>query len=400
MRGAAGKMLLVEILLLIIALVVCAPCAVVFVECLASLGYAPTGKPAEILARPRVAVLIPAHDEVAVIATALESVKAQLKADDRLIVVAHNCTDETASLARSSGAVVIERRDPSRVGKSYALDFGIRYLEADPPEVVICLDADCVVMPGSITRLVEQVVVTERPAQASYLQRGGEPMHALDSISALALLVKNFVRPLGLKRLGLPCNLTGSGMAFPWHVICTAVVANGRLAEDMWLSVDLALAGYGTSFCPEAQVLSQFPRKPDAALVQRTRWEHGHLETWRHQGPRLVLESLRMPRLDLMALALDLMVPPVSLLILCWFAVLMTTFWAGAFGWGWIPFTANLAGGLLLVSAEGIAWHKYARHQISLRTLLMAPIYVITKIPIYVAFLAGRHSAWIGTERE
>ena len=108
-----------------------------------------------------------------------------------------------------------------------------------------------------------------------------------DLISAFALLVKNFVRPFGLQQLGVPCWLTGSGMAFPWDVASNLPAASGRLAEDMWLTVELAQADVTTQFCPQARICGELPGNVHAAKAQRTRWEHGHLETILEQGPRL-----------------------------------------------------------------------------------------------------------------
>ncbi len=91
----------------------------------------------------RVAVLIPAHNEGAGIKPTIDDVKRQLRPGDRLLIVADNCTDETASIAAASGAEVSVREDQTRIGKGYALAWGIRHLAAEPPDIVIVIDADC-----------------------------------------------------------------------------------------------------------------------------------------------------------------------------------------------------------------------------------------------------------------
>ena len=96
---------------------------------------------------------MPAHNESAAIAATLEDIKAQLRAGDRLLVVADNCTDDTAAVARLSGAEVVERQDSERIGKGYALDWGLRHLDKDPPDVVVMIDADCRLAEGAIDRL-------------------------------------------------------------------------------------------------------------------------------------------------------------------------------------------------------------------------------------------------------
>src|SRR5262245_59099720 len=72
--------------------------------------------------RPRLAVLVPAHNESAGLLPALHVIQALLRAADRLLVVADNCSDDTAAIARAAGAEVAERNDLNRIGKGYALD--------------------------------------------------------------------------------------------------------------------------------------------------------------------------------------------------------------------------------------------------------------------------------------
>lgn len=102
----------------------------------------------------RTFVLIPAHDEAAVLPMTLAHLASELGARDGVVVVADNCSDDTANIARSLGAHVIERTSPDGRGKGFALDFGFDYLAREVrPDVVIVLDADCQLAPGSLRRL-------------------------------------------------------------------------------------------------------------------------------------------------------------------------------------------------------------------------------------------------------
>ena len=94
-------------------------------------------------ARRRIAVLVPAHNESMGLLATLEAVKKQLQSGDRLLVVADNCTDDTAVIAKAAGAEVAERHDLANIGKGYALEWGLRQLKADPPGIVAVIDADC-----------------------------------------------------------------------------------------------------------------------------------------------------------------------------------------------------------------------------------------------------------------
>ena len=387
-------------LLWLAALAALLPLAVLVVECLAALAP-PRRRDEEMTAeRPRVTVLIPAHNEAAGIAATLQSAQAELQPGDTLVVVADNCDDATAAVARGLGATVIERRDPVRRGKGYALDYGVRYLAANPPDVVVMLDADCVVMPGAFDRLARLAQATGRPVQAAYLLTPPANANPLAAISAFAFMVKNLVRPRGLHRLGAPCLLTGSGMAFPWTVIRDAPLAGGKSAEDMRLAVDLAVAGGPPLFHEAARVYSWLPSRPDAARAQRARWEHGHLETLLTQVLRLMREALKQRRLALLALALELAVPPLSLLVTLWGVVLTLTIVAGWAGLTWAPALATLAGGGVFLVTLIAVWARFARNQMALATLLKIPIYVITKLPLYLGFLARRQTASLRTERD
>ena len=337
--------------------------------------------------RPRTAVLVPAHDEAAGIADTLRSIAPQLAPGDRLLVVADNCSDNTAAIAAAAGAEVIERRERELRGKGYALACGLRYLQKrgqspiSDPEVLVVIDADCRVSVGTIERLARAAAATGRPVQALY------EMHARPAggLRAFAWLVKNHVRPLGYMRLGLPCQLMGTGMAFPWRLIEADMLASGHLAEDMALGLELASRGAPPLFCPEARVTSFFPQSAGAGAQQRTRWEHGHLALIL-RAPRFAAQALARGDVRLLAFALDLCVPPLALVFLL--AV-------GLLALSWV-FLVHL---MMLGAAVLLAWVGYGRKVVPLGTLACAPLYAAAKLPLYARFLVRRQVEWVRTRR-
>jgi len=384
-----------EILLLTCSALLLPPILILALESLAALlprCVVVTARPAGV----RCAILVPAYDEETGIATTLTNVRAQLKPGDRLLVVADNCSDGTAAVARAAGADVVERVDPTRRGKGFALDFGVRALEADPPDVVIVIDADCSVQPLAIDRLVGEARRTGRPVQAVYLLDPPAGAGARSRLSAFAFRFKNLVRPLGLDRLGLPSLLTGTGMAFPWGVLCQAPLASSSIAEDTQLSLDLARAGHPPKFCAAARVGGLLPSRRDVAYRQRTRWEHGHLRTLLSQVPLLLLSAVRQRRPALLGLALELSVPPLSMLGLLWVAAVLL----------WWATRAPLPGALLAFEALLAAatllgcWIRFGRDCLSFASFLAAPFYVLTKVPIYLAFVWKPQQEWVRTARE
>src|SRR5262245_29695161 len=166
------------------------PCAILALECLAA--CLPAVRRRALVRVPRTAVLVPAHDEEECLPAALRTIEPELGEDDRLLVVAHNCNDRTAMVARALGAEVLEARDAGTGGKPAALKAGLRHLAEDPPEVVVIVDADCRVEPGAIRALATAAAESGGPVQGDYrfAPASGDDFA---SVSSLALLVKNVV---------------------------------------------------------------------------------------------------------------------------------------------------------------------------------------------------------------
>jgi cellulose synthase/poly-beta-1,6-N-acetylglucosamine synthase-like glycosyltransferase len=349
---------------------------------------------------PLTAVLVPAHDEELGIGATIDALRPQLQPGDRVLVVADNCRDATADVARRHGAEVFERVDAQRRGKGYALDAGLRHLAKHPPQVVVVVDADCLVEAGALGRIARRAVELDRPVQAYYAMLPVPDPGLGQRVAAFAWTVKNLVRPAGAARWGLPCQLMGTGMAMPWSSLETVSLASGHIVEDMKLGVDLALMGRPPAFEPAARVTSEFPTSAVGEATQRARWEHGHLQVLLAQGPRLLMQGLRRADWRAVGLAADLMVPPVSLLFTL---ALLAALAGAALGWtsglSWIGWsTAAVLG--LLVATLLIAWARFGRDALSVGDLLRAPLVALGKLPLYLQFVVGRQSQWVRTRRK
>ncbi|MEZ5917331.1 MAG: glycosyltransferase family 2 protein [Parvularculaceae bacterium] len=224
------------------ALALCALALVFAAEVFAAFAQDPA-RPADEGERGDAAIVIPAHNEGAGVVATIENVRTQMTANDRLIVVADNCSDDTAEQARAAGAEVIERTDPARRGKGYALQFGVDHLRADAPSVVVFLDADCRMAANALDRIVRRARVMNRPVQALYLMAPPEGADAKAAISAFAWLLINDVRMSGMQKLAGFSRLTGAGMAFPWPLIAQADLASGEIVEDLALTIKMIDAG-------------------------------------------------------------------------------------------------------------------------------------------------------------
>src|SRR5206468_10022091 len=160
-------------------------------------------------------IVIPAHDEEAVIECTVRDVIRETGTAAPVLVVADNCTDRTAEIARVTGASVLERSDLERRGKGFALAAAREHLRGNPPGVVIVLDADCRIDAASVRALIARTGQSGRPCQAINLlapDLGGGP---LVQISSCAFMIKNLVRQRALQRLAGRAHLTGTGMALP-----------------------------------------------------------------------------------------------------------------------------------------------------------------------------------------
>lgn len=389
----------IEIALAVIAVVLLVPSMVIFIQvllaCLPRIRteYVPAGN-------MKIAVLIPAHNEASGIADTLYSIRSQLRPGDRMLVVADNCNDDTAKIARKSGAEVIERRDIERRGKGFALDFGIRYLAKSPPDVVVIIDADCLAAEAALPRLAAAAMSLGRPVQALYLMYANDPS-LRSRIAEFAWCVKNLVRPLGYAKLDLPCQLMGTGMAFAWSTIENADLANGNIVEDMKLGIDLCKSGRATLFYPDALVTSYFPIAAEVQSGQRARWEHGHLAMIIAEAPGMLVKGITKLDRQMIAMAFDLSVPPLALLVFLLLGYAMVSGLVVAlFGTGVTALLVTLVAIALVTFSIVIAWWGWGRKIISLRDLLLVPVYVALKIPHYIRFLFKRQKSWNKTERD
>ena len=352
------------------------------------------------LKNPKIAVLMPAHNEQLVIEKTIQSIMPQLSSQDILFVVADNCNDETSAIASSLGANVLMREDKSLRGKSYALDYGVQSIKHFSPDVVIIVDADCIVSEGAIQKLADACIFYSRPVQALYLMEMPKNPSIKARIAQLAWIVKNKVRPTGFMSINLPCQLMGTGMAFLWEDLIHINLASGHIAEDMKLGSDLAKFHKAPIFLPEAVVTSIFPETKEAIITQRTRWEHGHLSVMFTESPSLLFEAIKSRNMQAFGLLLDLIVPPLALLLLMTTGLFVILLILNIF----ISVLGMIVWALILLClvclSVMLAWFYFGRDVINFKQLCFAPIYVLGKISLYFKFIVNRQVEWVRSKRD
>lgn len=347
---------------------------------------------------PRTAILMPAHNEATMIAHTLSRIGPVLSEEMRLLVVADNCTDETARIVTGAGHEVIERTDPQKRGKGYALAFGRDHLRLNSPECVIVFDADCETDAGSMEMLAKYCHAREVVVQARYVMEPDLALSPKVQISNFAFWIKNVVRQRGVHRLGGAAVLVGTGMAFPWSIFDEAPLATSNIVEDLALGLHLTQVGHAPVYLEEAVVVSAAANET-ATLGQRTRWEHGFLATAKSHGLGAVWRGLTGGGRKLFQLGLHLLVPPLAFLLFAAVA-LLGVLGALAFATGYWPaaITLALCVGAALLSVL-LNWIVEGHRWLGFAALLRLPMYLVWKIPVYLRLARGNKVGWERTER-
>jgi cellulose synthase/poly-beta-1,6-N-acetylglucosamine synthase-like glycosyltransferase len=356
----------------------------------------------------RYSILVPAHDEAQLIATTVASLLA-LDYPAELFevhVVADNCTDDTAAIARAAGAEVHDRDDPANAGKGPALEWLIARLRqrSQLGDAIAFVDADTIVDPAFLRAVDRAVDGGAIVVQGHYAVRddGDSPVVAL---RAAAMAARTFLRPLGRTALGGSAGLHGNGMVFVADSIAGRRWSD-HLTEDMELSLDLLLAGVSVQFAADARVDAEMPDTIAAARSQQERWERGRLELARRYLPRLVRRAVtggppgRVAALDA---AFDVAVPPLSVV------------GAAATAWGTLgALRAAATGGrsgrddvaiaaatlVVLVAHVLAALRLTGAPRSTYRALLQAPRLIVWKVALWLRVLVGGRSVrWVRTER-
>jgi cellulose synthase/poly-beta-1,6-N-acetylglucosamine synthase-like glycosyltransferase len=385
----------------ILAISAIAPMSIVIIEVFSALTW--RKRPLQVASATdhvlKATVLIPAHNEEQGISRTLDTVFSALPDAFKVVCIAHNCSDGTAQVARQKGATVVEASDDGSGGKPAALKAGLSALDDDPPDVVVVIDADCIVEHGTIETLAREAYRRNCPVMASYLfEPAGDEQKS--SLSSLAILLKNFIRPLGLHVLGLPCLLNGSGSAYPFAAIRHAPHGEGSIAEDYQLAIDLLRQGYPTRFLPEAKVIGRLPTREATALKQRRRWEHGQLWLAFRAAPKLVWEGLSRGDLDRLAIGLEVSVPPLAFLLLMFLIAVAVSTLAYPLHNDPTPVIALLAVGGLFFLTIVLGWIRFAGFRDSVAAVLALPRYILWKLPMYRDYFHKRETRWVKTARD
>lgn len=360
----------------------------------------------------RFVILVPAHDEALTLPATIETIKA-LRVDNAadmpaplVVVVADNCTDDTAEIARKAGVLVYERHNQELRGKGHALQYAIARLmqEYDDSQfsALVIFDADTVpdkAFLNEATKALRSGAVVIQGRYDILKQQSSWRTHLL----YVAFILYNHIRPLGRASLKLSDGLRGNGMVFRREILEQLPWQAFSLVEDIEYTTRLAMAGLKVTYVPEACIYGQAATTSRQATSQRMRWEGGRWQQARQDVPPLLKRALSKRDWVAFDRAFDLIIPPLALLALC----LMTLTAFSAVIWFWFRsknlFVVMWAWISSLIGLVVFVFGGLAVARVSLKSylaLFFAPFYVLWKLQIYVRMLFGRTpQQWVRTVR-
>lgn len=351
--------------------------------------------------RLRFAVVVPAHDEATVIGAAVASLRRLDWPEDllRIVVVADNCSDDTAALARQAGAQVLERQDASLRGKGYALAYGFeRILGEGWAQALVVVDADTEVDSNLIEAFAERIEGGAMAVQAYY-----GVLNAMASWRTRLLTIAygafHRVRSRARERLGWSCGIRGNGWCVTAEALARVPYQAFSLTEDAEFGADLGLAGIRVHYVDEAEVRAEQVTGEKATRSQRQRWEHGRGALIRSRVVPLLDRLFQPGGWVCLDIAFDLLIPPLASIavqvVALLGAALLLALWLGK-----APLLLWLAlaclASLMLYVLRG--WQLSGVGARGLLDLAGAPAFVAWKLLLKLRRHDG--SEWVRTTRE
>jgi len=345
-------------------------------------------------------IVVPAHNEAANIGRTIRSLRAVNWPTElyRVVVVADNCTDDTAAVARAAGAIAIERHDPLLRGKGYALEFGFQFCRSPPARsAIVVVDADAVVSANLLEAFAARIQSGESAIQAHY-----GVLNPLESwrtrLITIAKAAFHIVRSRARERLGVSCGIRGNGWCVTRSLLEKVPYRSFSLTEDLEYGIHLGLAGYRVAYADEAHADAEMVSNEKVASKQRQRWEAGRFQLVRSMTVPLLRAAISTRSAICFDLALDLLVLPLSYIVvsvisLALLAGILATQTQSALMVLWLAVGCVTC--LVLYVLRG--WQLSGLGARGLVDLIRAPGFIAWKL---LVGLRKRSDEWIRTDRE
>jgi len=389
--------LLTQLLLAALALPATFSCA--YLALLTALSW-PLAVPSRSSRRLRFDIIVPAHNEENGITRTVASLLAidWPREQFRVLVIADNCSDATAAVARRAGAEVLERQDLTLRGKGYALAhaFGASIKDGFASAVVV-IDADAEVSANLLEAFAARIEEGARAIQANYgiLNPWSSWRTQLITIAKGAF---HIVRSRAREHLGLSCGVRGNGWCVTHELLRQVPYQYYSLTEDVEFGIALGEAGCRVHYAGEAHANADMAANEKNARSQRQRWEQGRIQLVRATTLPLLRSAVRRRSLLCLDLALDLIVLPLSYVtlnvVLLGLAAAAATFLdPAAKFWAWWA----LACAAVIVLHVLRGWQLSGMGARGLLALAHVPGFIMWRLWL---LLARKPSEWVRTERE
>ena len=261
-------------------------------------------KPLKVKKDHRFMAIIPAHNEEAVVANLIESLKNQNYNKELydIYVIADNCTDRTAQVAREAGAIVYERFDPEKKTKGFALDWFLQQkIKEDAPYDALCVfDADNIVDKDFIKNMNKKLCQGEDVVQG-YRDIKNPADNWITSGYALFYWTMHRFYHLARYNVGLSPLLNGTGFMVRFDCIKPRGWKTVTLTEDIEFSLQRIIKGKKLGWATDAIVYDEQPTGFKQSWSQRSRWTVGHMQCIKEYTKKLavaVKENKSMMNLD------------------------------------------------------------------------------------------------------
>ncbi len=264
------------------------------------------------------AVVIPAHNEEKGLHLTLESLQAcdhPLDNQD-LVVVADNCSDATADIARRYGVRVLERQNDELRGKGYALDYAFTTLleegeEGEGYDGFIVVDADCTVDANLLDEFRRLFGNGGEAGQSRYRVANAD-VNDRTRIMDIAFLAINLVRPAGRENAGLSAGILGTGFGLSADTLREIPYDSFSIVEDLEYHLRLVQAGKRVRFLADTTVWSDMPESSAEAKSQRERWEGGRFRMVMDLVPKMLRAVVTEGRLRIVEPLFELLLMPLG----------------------------------------------------------------------------------------
>lgn len=351
------------------------------------------------------AIIIAAHNEEQVIAPLLENLHVLNYPKDLydIFVIADNCKDSTAQIAREKGAIVYERFNLEQRGKGFAMEwfFSKLFNLKRKYDGVVVFDADNLVHPNFLLEMNNRLCKGEKVIQG-YLDSKNPNDTWISGTFAISFWVVNHIWHLAKYNIGLSSVLGGTGMCIATDVLQKFGWGATCLTEDMEFTMKVLLKGIPTTWAHDAIVYDEKPLTFAQSWRQRKRWSQGHFDLAGRYIPRLLIEGFKQKDWRILDGVLHLFQP--------YFLLLSTTFVSLSYLHYVHPFYTNILYMIMPIEVWtiiGVGQYIFpvivlAQIRANWKSwfyLIFYPLFVYSWIPITVLGFIHRHDKeWSHTE--